>query len=63
MKNEIMQRLAAVISAMNSISVMGKMNMANLVGSISAMEEIAGMLDGVELIRKEQSADGEKKSG
>ena len=28
MKNEIMQRLAAVISAMNSISVMGKMNMA-----------------------------------
>ena len=46
MKNEIMQRLNAVLNALNSISVRGKVDLANLSGSIAVIEEVAGMLDG-----------------
>lgn len=49
MKEEMMQRLGAVLHALNSISVSGKQNLANLSGSISVLEEIAGMLEGAEV--------------
>ncbi len=49
MKNEIMQRLALVLSALNSITVSGKQNLGNLGGSIAAIEEIAGMLEGADI--------------
>lgn len=49
MKNEIMQRISAVLAALNNVSVSGKYNMANLSGSIAMIEEIAGMLDNDEL--------------
>lgn len=55
MKNEIMQRLALVLSALNGISVSGKQNLGNLGGSIAAIEEIAGMLEGTDIIGTEKA--------
>ncbi len=50
MKDEIMQRLAAVMQALNHISVMGKQNLDNLSGSIAILDETAGMLADVDII-------------
>lgn len=44
MKDEIMNRLAAVLNALNAVSVNGKQNLANLSGSIAVIEEVAAML-------------------
>ena len=44
MKNEIMQRVASVINALNNISVKGEENLANLSGSITVLKETLGML-------------------
>ena len=44
MKNEIMQKLNAVLNALNSISVNGKSNLVNLSGSISVLEDVATAL-------------------
>lgn len=61
MKDEIMNRLAAVLNALNAVSVNGKQNLANLSGSIAVIEEVAAML-GEASIEKASAADGEKKS-
>lgn len=53
MKDEVMQRLIAVINALNTISVSGKQNLANLSGSISVIEEVLGMLENADIIQKE----------
>ena len=45
MKDEIMSRLAAVLNALNAVSVNGKQNLANLSGSIAVIEEVAAMLN------------------
>ncbi len=50
MKDEIMNRLAAVLNALNAVSVNGKQNLANLSGSIAVIEEVAAML--VKLLSK-----------
>ena len=50
MKNEVMNRLSAVIGALNAISVNGKQNLSNLAGSISVIEEIAAILSGADII-------------
>ena len=42
MKDEIMNRLAAVLNALNAVSVNGKQNLANLSGSIAVIEEEIG---------------------
>lgn len=49
MKNEIMQRLSAVINALNTVSVCGKANLGNVAGSINVLEEVMVMLDNVEM--------------
>jgi len=49
MKDEIMQRIGAVLNALNSVTVSGKANLANLSGSIAVIEEIAGMLSDAEV--------------
>lgn len=41
MKNTIIQKLMVVVNALNTVSVSGKQNLANLSGSISLLEEIA----------------------
>lgn len=50
MKDEIMQRISAVLNALNGVSVSGKHNLVNLSGSIAVIEEIAGMLADAEVI-------------
>lgn len=52
MKDEIMQRLIAVVNALNTIPVSGKQNLANLSGSINVVEEVLGMLDGADVTQK-----------
>ena len=55
MKTEIMQRLNLILGALNSISVSGKSNLANLSGSIAMLEEMAQMLNGAEIVETEKS--------
>ena len=57
MKDEIMQRLNVVLNALNSISVSGKANLANLSGSIAVLEELGAMLSDAEIMSPEK-ADG-----
>jgi len=49
MKDEIMQRIGAVLNALNGINVSGKHNLVNLSGSIAVIEEIASMLSDAEI--------------
>lgn len=60
MKDEIMNRLAAVLNALNAVSVNGKQNLANLSGSIAVIEEVAAMLSDAS-IERPSAADSEKK--
>lgn len=55
MKNEIMNRLAAALNALNAVSVNGKQNLANLSGSIVVLEETMAILHdaNVERVEKE----------
>ena len=50
MITEIMQRLNLILGALNSISVSGKSNLANLSGSIAMLEEVAQKLKSTEII-------------
>ena len=57
MKDEIMNRLAAVLNALNAVSVNGKQNLANLSGSIAVIEEVAAMLSDACLLYTSDAAD------
>lgn len=59
MKEQVMQRLVLALNALNSISVSGKTNLANLSGSIVMLEEIVNILNGVEIIEKSVESDEE----
>lgn len=54
MKDEVMQRLAVILNALNSISVSGKANLANLSGSIAMLEEIGAILGNVDMVSKDE---------
>lgn len=56
MKDEIMQRLAVVLNALNNIDVRGKANLANLSGSIAMIEEVSAMLSGVDFAEQSEAA-------
>lgn len=49
MKDEIMNRLNAVLNALNNIDVRGKANLANLSGSIAVIEETCAILADAEV--------------
>lgn len=57
MKEEIMQRVDAVLNALNEINVSGKHNLVNLSGSIAVLEEIAGMLKNADIIDAAKNTD------
>ena len=44
MKEEILQKLNAVLAALNNTTVCGKGNLTNLSGSIAVLEELYGTL-------------------
>lgn len=50
MKDQIMQQLGFVLNALNNVSVKGKVNLANLSGSIAMIEEIADVLNNAEIV-------------
>lgn len=57
MKNQIVQRLALVLNALNSTSVSGKANLANLSGSIAMLEEVVNILNTAEIVTEAENAD------
>ena len=60
MKEEIIQRLAVTLNALNNISVSGKSNLANLSGSIAMLEEIGTMLNASDIMSDEDTLDKSK---
>ena len=54
MKDEIMQRLAVTLNALNSISVSGKANLANLSGSIAMLEEVVSIINNADIVSKDE---------
>ena len=44
MKDDILQKINAVLTALNNTTVCGKGNLANLSGSIAVLEEIYGII-------------------
>lgn len=60
MKTEIMQRLNLVLNALNSVSVSGKANLANLSGSIAMIEEVGQMLSNAEIVEKSPESKNEE---
>ena len=60
MNEGIMQRLSAVLGALNGISVSGKQNLANLSGSIALLEEILNTLSDCDIIPHDNSVSESK---
>ena len=54
MKDEVINRLVAVLNALDNISVRGKPNLANLSGSIAILEETRDILLGCEITKEEE---------
>ncbi|MDO4562218.1 MAG: hypothetical protein Q4C12_00130 [Clostridia bacterium] len=52
MKNEMIQKLGAVINALNNVYVKGEQNLANLSGSITILKEVAEQLNIYEVEEK-----------
>lgn len=50
MKDELMQRIVAVLNALDNVCVKGKQNLANLSGSITILEETVKLLNRCEVI-------------
>lgn len=61
MKDEIMQRIDAVLAALNNVYVRGKPNLDNLSGSISIIEGVASILAGCDIIPTERAEDTDPK--
>lgn len=53
MKENVLNSIHAAINAMNNISVMGKANLGNLAGSITLLEEVAGVIAEAEFVEKD----------
>lgn len=60
MKEDIMQRLTVTLNALNSVSVSGKANLANLSGSIAILEEVASLLNSAVITPNEDATDKNK---
>lgn len=60
MKEDIMQRLTVILNALNSVSVSGKANLANLSGSIAMLEEVASLLNSAVITPNEDATDKNK---
>jgi len=60
MNEDIMQKLSTVLIALNSISVSGKQNLANLSGSIVVLEEVANILSECDINTRKMSVPKEK---
>lgn len=57
MKNEVIGKISVVINALNGITVCGKNNLANLSGSIAVLEELATLLNKLEITEPSNTAE------
>ncbi len=55
MKNDVMQKIALVINALNSVTVCGEQNLANLSGSIAVLKEIVSQLNNCEITGRKET--------
>ena len=62
MKNEIIQKLGAVINALNNVYVKGEQNLANLSGSITILKEVAEQVNGLNVYDTTKSKESTSKS-
>lgn len=62
MKNEIIQKLGAVINALNNVYVKGEQNLANLSGSITILREIAEQINSYEAHENDNRKESPAKS-
>lgn len=62
MKNEIIQKLGAVINALNNVYVKGEQNLANLSGSITILREIAEQINSYEAHENDNRKESTAKS-
>lgn len=53
MKEQVIKRLSLTLNALDSVSVRGKANLANLSGSIAMLEEVLNMLNDIEFAEAE----------
>lgn len=60
MKTEIIQKLSAVINALNNVSVSGEQNLANLSGSIAILKEVANQINVSEFTDNKQDTKNKK---
>ena len=60
MKEDIMQRLTVTLNALNSVSVSGKANLANLSGSIAMLEGVASLVNSAVVKLNEDERDENK---
>ena len=61
MKEEIRQKLGAVVMTLNNIQVKGKANMSNMVGSISVLEDLYELFGRDDLVVEENRPASNKK--
>lgn len=54
MKQQLIENINAVLGALNSITVSGKANLANLVGSTNILENICSTIANMEIPEEEQ---------
>lgn len=62
MKNEIIQKLGAVINALNNVYVKGEQNLANLSGSITILKEVAEQVNSLNAYDTTKSKESTAKS-
>ena len=60
MKNEMIQKISAVINALNNIYVKGEQNLANLSGSITVLKEVAEQINACDFASQEKETKSKK---
>lgn len=61
MKTEMIQKLGAVINALNNVYVKGEQNLANMSGSITILKEVAEQLAACEFAENKKSQSSSNK--
>lgn len=60
MKNEMMQKMAAVVNALNTVTICGEQNMRTLSGSIGVLKELVTELQQYDLVKVQHSEKSNK---
>lgn len=61
MKEDIINRLVAVVQALNKVEIRGRSNIDNMSGSLRVLDDVINMVNNLE--EQEQVADDKQKGG